>query len=131
MAEVDTDIEIEQPKDDEKKRKGGASKPSVKRIRLALNEAETGPLTTLSEALKERGLKNYDLSDTVSEALATIPESFWKEKLEELTPLEWKIQAALDNPEMREKLVSLLEGKTLSVIEYTSIPLAHPAAFCC
>ncbi len=114
MADVEKDIELEKPEDADKKagqRKGGAAaKTASKRIRLTIVEEDTGPLTQLSEKLKERGLKNYDLSDTVAEALATIPDTFWMEKLEALTPLEWKIQAALDNPDMREKLVSLLEG---------------------
>lgn len=113
MADVENEIELEKPEESDKAalRKGGAAaKTASKRIRLTIVEEETGPLTQLSEKLKERGLKNHDLSDIVAEALATIPESFWKDKLEELTPLEWKIQAALDNPEMREKLVSLLEG---------------------
>ena len=82
----------------------------MKKIRLNLQEPEDGPLSNIQNKLRDRGLKNYDLSETVSEALATIPSDWWDEKLDELTPLEWKVQAALDNPEMREKLVSLLEG---------------------
>lgn len=92
------------------KRKGGAKvEPSLKKIRLTLEEAEDGPLHQLQAKLKDRGIKNPDLGETVSEALATISEDWWAEKVEELTPLEWKLQAALENPELREKLVSLLE----------------------
>ena len=108
----DVDIELETNEEDKPEgRKGASQKSAMKKIRLNLQEAEDGPLNTLQNSLKDRGLKNFDLSETVSEAIATIPEEFWKEKLEALTPLEWKVQAALDNPEMRERLVSLLEGK--------------------
>lgn len=95
------------------KRQGGAkAEPSLKKIRLTLEEAEDGPLHTIQAKLKERGLKHLDLSDIVSAALATVPEAWWSEKIDELTPFEWKLQAALENPELREKLVSLLESNT-------------------
>ncbi|SMF32824.1 hypothetical protein [Pseudobacteriovorax antillogorgiicola] len=116
MSEVDIELETNEDNGAEEKasakgRKGASNKPTMKKIRLNLQEPDDGPLNTLQNKLKDRGLKNYDLSETVSEALATIPKEWWDEKLEELTPLEWKVQAALDNPEMREKLVSLLEGQ--------------------
>lgn len=110
----DVDIELDTHEDEEhtpKVRKGGASKANLKKVRLNLLEDEEGSLLSLQNALRDRGLKNYDLSETVSEALATIPQEWWKAKLEDLTPLEWKVQAALDNPDMREKLVTLLEGR--------------------
>mgnify|MGYP003683321567 CR=1 FL=1 len=112
MTEVDIEIETNDENENEPKaRKGADAKSAMKKIRLNLQEVEDGPLNTMLNSLRDRGLKNYDLSETVSEALATIPEDWWKEKLEDLTPLEWKVQAALENPEMREKLVSLLEGQ--------------------
>lgn len=114
MADQDIELEVNEEEavtEQSSERKGAASKAPMKKIRLNLQEAEDGPLSMLQDSLKNRGLKNYDLSETVAEALATIPKEWWSEKLEELTPLEWKVQAALDNPEMREKLVSLLEGQ--------------------
>jgi hypothetical protein len=121
-VEQDESIEFEDAHSDENqeslvssegkgKRKVGATKaePSLKKIRLTLEEAEDGPLHQLQAQLRDRGIKNPDLGDVVSAALATISEAWWAEKVEELTPLEWKLQAALENPELREKLVSLLE----------------------
>lgn len=111
MSNVEVELETNEAPVDDASRKGASSKNAVKKIRLNLQEEENGPLNTLQNSLRDRGLKNYDLSEVVSEALGTIPEEWWKEKLEELTPLEWKVQEALDNPEMREKLMSLLDGK--------------------
>ena len=110
--EVDVDAkDAEKPKSAAKAQsKSGASKAPTKKVRLVLSVEDESRINILVEGLKQRGLKNYDLSDVVGEALETIEEDWWREKLEELTPLEWKIQAALENPEMREKLVSLLEG---------------------
>ena len=42
------------------------------------------------------------------EAIDQIPSSWWEEKIEALTPLEYKVQEALKSPDMREKLASLL-----------------------
>ena len=119
MANDDIEVELDVAAEDEslattqsksKSKKGASAKPVARKIRLTVVEDDGGPLSQMLDTLKERGLKNYDLSEVVAEALQTIPESFWKAKLDDLTPLEWKIQAALDNPEMREKLVSLLDG---------------------
>ena len=119
MSEEELEIDIDATADEddaaaEKKRvkakKGASANPVARKIRLTLVEDEGGPLGELQDQLKDRGLKNYDLSTVVGEALSTIDQGWWKEKLDELTPLEGKIQAALDNPEMREKLVSLLDG---------------------
>ena len=110
MSDVDIELEVDDPQPTKKSKAGASKGPVLKKIRLNLTEPEDGPLNWVQNELKDRGLKNFDLSETVSEALATIPEQWWKDKLDDLTPLEWKVQAALDNPEMREKLVSLLEG---------------------
>ena len=56
-------------------------------------------------------MKNFDVPNFITEALNQINPQFWEEKLEELTPLEYKVSEALSNPEMREKLSSLLASK--------------------
>lgn len=82
-----------------------------KKLRLTLVEDEQSQLFAFQQTLKERGLKNFELGDIVTEALATIPKEWWDAKVDEITPLEWKLHAALENPDMREKLMSLLNGK--------------------
>lgn len=89
----------------------GAQAAGGRKIRLNLVEDENSPLFHFQNGLKERGIKNFELSDLISEALATVPQEWWDAKLEELTPLEWKLHAALENPEMRAKLLSLLDAK--------------------
>ncbi len=89
----------------------GAQAAGGRKIRLNLVEDESSALFHFQNALKDRGIKNLEISDIISEALATVPQEWWDTKLEELTPLEWKLHAALGNPEMRAKLMSLLEGK--------------------
>ncbi|MFW7379575.1 MAG: hypothetical protein ACOH5I_12250 [Oligoflexus sp.] len=122
MVEVDhgDNIEIEESSGEESsssksakksKRQGAEAKTQLKKLRLTIEETEDGRLHTFMNALRDRGVKNPDLGVLVSEALATVNEDWWTNKIEELTPLEWKVQAALENPDLREKLVTLLEGK--------------------
>lgn len=92
-------------------RAGAQAAAGAKKLRLTIVEDEQSNLFAFQTALKDRGLKNFELSDIVAEALATVPKEWWDAKIEELTPLEWKLHAALENPEMRAKLMSLLEGK--------------------
>ncbi len=91
----------------------GASGETIKKLRAVITETENGPLTTLQTKLKDRGLKNIDIGEVIAEALSTIDESWWAKKLEDLTPIEFKLQAALENPEMRAKLESLLAEQKL------------------
>ncbi len=91
--------------------RAGAQAAAGRKIRLNLLEDEGSPLFHFQNALKERGIKNIELSDLIAEALGTVPQEWWDAKLEELTPLEWKLHAALENPEMRAKLMSLLDAK--------------------
>ncbi len=115
---IEIDVPEEAGKTETKKtakRKGAetvaAKKSELKKVRLTLEEPDDGPLSTLTNQLKDRGIKAPDLAPVVQEALAQMSEKWWAEKLDDLTPLEWKVQAALENPEMREKLMSLLEGQ--------------------
>ena len=96
----------EEKKGAEKKRKGAET--AGKKIRLALPESEDNPLTMFQREIRNRGIKSFDLSEIVMEALAEVGDEWWKDKLESLTPLEYKLQAALENPDMREKLISIL-----------------------
>ncbi len=82
-----------------------------KKLRLTLVEDESSGLYAFAQTLKERGVKNFELGDIVAEALATVPKEWWDAKIDEITPLEWKLHAALENPAMREKLMSLLNGQ--------------------
>ena len=91
----------------------GASGEVLKKVRAVITEPENGPLTTLQTKLKDRGLKNFDIGEVVAEALSTIDTDWWETKLDELTPIEFKLQAALENPEMRAKLESLLSEQKL------------------
>ncbi len=91
--------------------RAGAQAGGSKKLRLAITEDEQSHLFQFQQTLKERGVKNYELGDIVAEALATVPKEWWDAKIDEVTPLEWKLHAALENPEMREKLMSLLNGK--------------------
>lgn len=104
-------VEAQEESSEALEARAGAQAGGAKKLRLTLVEDEQSNLFAFQTALKERGLKNFELSDIVAEALATVPKQWWDAKIEELTPLEWKLHAALENPEMRAKLMSLLEGK--------------------
>lgn len=91
--------------------RAGAQAAGSKKIRLTLVEDDNTALAQFQTALKDRGVKGIELSDIVTEALSTIPQEWWDAKIEELTPFEFKLHAALGNPEMRAKLMSLLDSK--------------------
>ncbi|MBC7661313.1 MAG: hypothetical protein H7249_16585 [Chitinophagaceae bacterium] len=100
-----------EPQDDADQDLRAGAQSGGKKLRLTLVEDEQSLLFGFQQTLKERGVKNFELGDIVAEALATIPKEWWDAKVEEITPLEWKLHAALENPDMREKLMSLLNGQ--------------------
>lgn len=87
----------------------------MKKTRLVLEEPIDSPLNHFQNTLKDRGVKNLDLNGLVCEALAQVPEEWWETKIEELTPLKFKLDAALEDPKMREKLISLLDTNKSSL----------------
>ena len=91
--------------------RSGALAAGAKKIRLTLQEDDDGPLSQFQMALKDRGVKGVEISDIIAEALSTVPKEWWDAKLEALTPFEFKLHAALENPELRAKLMSLLDTK--------------------
>ena len=63
----------------------------------------------LNEVLKDRGLKKFDISEVLDEALMQVPEEWWEQKKEDLTPIEWKIQKISQNPDLMSKLTDQLD----------------------
>jgi hypothetical protein len=78
------------------------------KMKLNLSLAEDHPFSYLQLELKRRGLKNLDLNKLMSEIFSEISEKWWEEKLDTLTPLEYKVSQAMANPEMRKKFNDLL-----------------------
>lgn len=78
-------------------------------LRLSLDEARLpeGALR-LIEALQLMEKEGSDLSRAFSEALESVEPNFWKRKLEELTPLEWKLLRALEDESFREQVKDIL-----------------------
>lgn len=66
------------------------------------------PLSGFQMELKARGVKNFDLNELVLSALNEVCEAWWQNKIEELTPLEYRINSALSDPNLRQKLSELL-----------------------
>lgn len=103
-----------QPEEVKKKRgrkpkEESESEETRKGLKLSFEEAELPEaVTDFIATLKTRGIKDYNLGDIFSEALKEVKDSFWDKKLEELTPLQWKLNAALTNPELKDKLLALL-----------------------
>jgi hypothetical protein len=78
------------------------------KLKLQLAASRQHPLSSFLEEVKLRGIKNFDTNQFVLDALSHIDAPWWQEQLDALTPLEFKISAALADPEMREKLKLLL-----------------------
>ncbi len=81
--------------------------PSAK-LKLALEVPGEHWLVRIQEQCKQRGVKNLDIGEVLLSALGEVPDSWWEEKLEKLTPLEFRVNAALADPDLREKLQALL-----------------------
>lgn len=80
----------------------------TKTTKLLLTSPGEHPFSIFLNELKTRGIRNLDLNDFVVEALSRVPQSWWDEKIEELTPLEYRVNNALSNPDLRAKLSELL-----------------------
>lgn len=78
------------------------------KTKVVLSTPIEHPFSRLQQGLKDRGVKGYDLNAMLLAALDAVPGEWWDQKLEELTPLEFRVNAALSNPELREKLQDLL-----------------------
>ena len=106
VEQISTQIE------DQKKTEMPENKKALK-TRAMLTTEEEHPLGHLLMEMKKRGVKNFDASSLVLDAINTLEDSWWEQKLEDLTPLEYKISSALTDPKMREKLTQLLSSQTL------------------
>lgn len=73
----------------------------------------------LNEVLKDRGLKKFEISELLDEALEQVPEAWWQQKKEEMTPLEWKIAKISQNPDLRSKLAGQLD-ELLALVDSSS-----------
>ena len=93
-----------------KKRRVKGAEAGLK-TRCIISTDSDHPFSKFQAEIKERGVKGFDPGELLREILDTLPEEFWSKKLEELTPLEYKINAALSDPEMREKLTLLLASE--------------------
>ena len=89
-------------------KKPAAQSNAAKKIKVTLQEDTDGPLALLVNSLKERGVRNPDLGQVIQSALNSMADEFWQEQLEALTPLEVRVQEAMEDPQMRAKLVELL-----------------------
>lgn len=102
---------------DKMKNTGGKAKKSntssETKTRMILSTGDEHPFTKFLMEIKRRNVKNFDLNTFIGDILSELPSTWWDEKIESLTPLEYKINAALSDPEMREKLTSLLASEKL------------------
>ncbi|MFK7823205.1 MAG: hypothetical protein AB8G05_03555 [Oligoflexales bacterium] len=92
-----------------------ANKPSNDelKLRLILNAPEGHPFAQFLNQIKQRGVKNFEPGEFILKTLEEFPEEWWNDKIEGLTPLEFKINKALSDPDMREKLTMLLASEKL------------------
>ena len=78
--------------------------------RLTLTLSADHPLQQALDRLKERGLKakEIDCDGMVAKALSTVAESFWQDQVEAQTPLQWRVEQAMADPKMRDRLAEVL-----------------------
>ena len=92
-----------------KAKKKSASAPT--KLKLSIQVPTGHVLQEFHEGARERGVKGIDIGSVVLEALEAVPSQWWTDKLEGLTPIEYKIHLALNNPELRKELNLFLEEK--------------------
>ena len=101
-----------------KKKATAKKKPAtVAKMKVQLQVPTDHPFFSFGEELKQRKAKGIDLAQLVLDALSAVKEDWWTKKLEELTPIEYRIHLALNNPELREELSSFLEEKLPGAVE--------------
>ncbi len=111
---MDTNESAMQTKTGAKAKKANGSMQDVvpgdgtKTTKLLLTSEAEHPFSVFQNELKTRGIKNLDLNEFVVTALSQIPEAWWQARIEELTPLEYRVNNALSDPNLRQKLSELL-----------------------
>lgn len=85
-----------------------SNKETESKVKVMMTVSGDHALSSFLNSLKSRGVKNPNLGELILDALSTLEEDWWKDKLDELTPLEYRVKQALSNPESRERLASFL-----------------------
>lgn len=90
-----------------------AAKPSdasqkENRLKLQLSLDGDHPLANFCNEIKKRGIKDVEMNHFILEALKEVPTHWWDMQLDQVTPLEYRVNMALNDPAMREKLSKLL-----------------------
>lgn len=88
------------------------SSPKIEKtnkLKLNLTEQADHPFFNFFEEIKQRRVKNVDAGEIILEALNQVPKSWWETKIEELTPLEFRVDVAMNDPQLRTKLAQFLK----------------------
>lgn len=103
MEEIQTQTEIVKETKESKK---------DSKLKITLPDAPEHPFYQFVEELKFRRIKNLDLGELILEGLSNVDESWWKKKIDQLTPLEFRVDVALADPSLRDKLTEFLKTQT-------------------
>ncbi|RYZ60016.1 MAG: hypothetical protein EOP07_02260 [Proteobacteria bacterium] len=80
-------------------------------LRLDIEEKKLPPAARdLLFAAAVMYLDDIDFNKIFSDALLEVKPSFWSKKLDQLTPLEWKLLAALEDESFKAQVKDLIEG---------------------
>lgn len=84
-------------------------------LRLDIDEgALPPPARDLLFAAAVMYLDDLDFNKIFSDALLEVKPAFWARKLEALTPLEWKLMAALEDESFKDQVETLLHANAPS-----------------
>lgn len=86
-----------------------SSLEKVGKLKILLTECAEHPLFDFMDEIKKRKSKNIDVSQIVLDALSQVHPDWWQKKIEELTPLEYRVDMALNDPILRDKLTDFLK----------------------
>jgi hypothetical protein len=77
-------------------------------MNIDLNATNCARVKELQKTLAARGKDSINVNELINAALDAVPDKFWEEKLNDLTPLIWKFEEALKDPEKEKALRQLL-----------------------
>ncbi|MDD9950959.1 MAG: hypothetical protein OXT67_05275 [Zetaproteobacteria bacterium] len=101
-------METSAPEDATKVKVAATKTKAANDLKLKFTVPEEHPLCQLSLHLRDRGIRNFDPSELILEVLEQKDSKWWEDRLEKETPLEFKINRALSDPNMRKKLKELI-----------------------
>lgn len=95
--------------DDLKGEDAKSDEEGLLKLKIQLTLGPDHPLARCNQTLKDKGIKSPHFSQLISDGLLQASEEWWQKQTDALIPLDVKVQEALRDPGMRERLSEFLD----------------------